>query len=396
MRIFRNSVTSVALVLTTVFIFQSDTLATETRVGSMGGVGFYIRDNSNIFVFPGTFYSYSNQVVGELRVKEVDYFYSIGAHLPVSSNAQIGVYLNSPLSWRIPGGVVEDVTLDRTTDLFFGTRLSNFDLGLALRVAMDKDEEQIDPDTKSKESAQYFEIAGGISNEMMDLGLMFGLPSASYELDPVKTNWGGFGVGFNGRFWLGQKNYLFKFLPLIVANYASTSSELDTGIPGVDKVEIDYGYLELSGGLGINYQINEDNLIIIGLEAIGYRQESEKVKDGDEGTITTMILPGIYMGVESKISSWLIGRIGAAQVYQSVTEKFKPEGGDEVEETSYEKEFKMTFGVGITFGDFLLDAAINEGLLFAGPNFISGTFEDFAYRLSITYSFGEKEEKKDE
>ncbi len=396
MRIFRNSVTSVALVLTTVFIFQSDALATETRVGSMGGVGFYIRDNSNIFMFPGTFYSYSNQVVGELRVKEADYFYSVGAHLPVSSNAQIGVYLNSPLFWSIPGGVVEDVTLDRTTDIFFGTRLSNFDLGLAFRVAMDKDEDQIDPDTKSKESAQYFELAGGISNEMMDLGLMFGLPSASYEVDDFKSDWGGFGVGFNGRFWLGQKNFLFKFLPLIVANYASTSSELDFGIPGVDKVEVDYGFLELSGGLGINYQINEDNLIVIGIEAIGYRQESEKVKDGDEETRTTMILPGIYLGVESKISSWLIGRIGAAQVYKSITEKFKPEVGDEEEETNFEKEFKMTFGVGITFGNFLLDAAINEGLLFAGPNIISGTLEDFAYRLSITYSFGNMEEKKDE
>ena len=74
MRLFRNSVTTIALILTTIFIFQSDVLATETRVGSMGGVGFYMRDNSNIFVFPGTFYSYANQVVGELRVRETQSF----------------------------------------------------------------------------------------------------------------------------------------------------------------------------------------------------------------------------------------------------------------------------------------------------------------------------------
>ena len=396
MRILRRLSTVVAFALSLIFIFQIDAIATETRVGSMGGVGFYIRDNSNIYVFPGTFYTYSNQVIGELRVKEADYFYSVGAHLPVSSNAQIGVYLNSPLFWSIPGGVVEDVTLDRTTDIFFGTRLSNFDLGLALRVAMDKDEDQIDPDTKSTESAQYFEIAGGISNEMMDLGLMFGLPSASYELDDFKTSWGGFGASFNGRFWLKQKGLLFQFLPLIVANYASTSSEFDMGIPGVDKIEVDYGFLELSAGLGINYQINQDNLIVLGLEAIGYRQESEKVKDGDEGTRTSMVLPGIYMGIESQISSWLIGRLGAAQTYTSITDTYKPDVGDEEEETNFEKEFKMTFGVGIEFGNFLLDAAINEGLLFAGPNIISGTFQDFAYRLSITYNFGETKEKKDE
>jgi len=394
MRIFRNSSTVIALALSLIFIFQIDAIATETRVGSMGGVGFYIRDNSNIYVFPGTFYTYSNQVVGELRVKESDYFYSIGAHLPVSSTAQIGVYLNSPLFWSIPGGVVEDVVLDRTTDIFFGTRLANFDLGLAIRVAMDKDEDQIDPDTKSTESAKYFELAGGISNEMMDLGLMFGLPSANYDLGDIHSTWGGFGLSFNGRFWLKQKGLLFQFIPIIVANYASTSSEFDTGIPNIPKTEINHGFLELSGGLGINYQINKENLIVIGIEVIGYQQESEKVKDGDENTRITTILPGIYMGIESEISSWLIGRIGAAQTYKSITDTYKPEVGDQEEETNFEKEFKMTFGVGIMFGNFLLDAAINEGLLFAGPNIISGTIQDFAYRLSITYNFGKEEEKK--
>jgi len=394
MRLFRSSTTVIALALSLIFIFQIDAIATETRVGSMGGVGFYIRDNSNIYVFPGTFYTYSNQVIGELRVKETDYFYSVGAHLPVSSTAQVGVYLNSPLFWSIPGGVVEDVLLDRTTDIFFGTRLSNFDLGLALRVAMDKDEDQIDPDTKSTESAQYFELAGGISNEMMDLGLMIGLPSASYELEDYKSSWGGFGLSFNGRFWLKQKGLLFQFIPVLEANYASTSSEIDFGIPGVVKEEVDHGLLELSGGLGINYQINKENLIVIGIEAIGYRQESEKVREGDENTRTTTILPGIYLGIESEISSWLIGRIGAAQTYKSITDTYKPDVGDEEEETNFEKEFKMTFGVGIMFGNFLLDAAINEGLLFAGPNIISGTIQDFAYRLSITYNFGKEEEKK--
>jgi hypothetical protein len=93
------------------------------------------------------------------------------------------------------------------------------------------------------------------------------------------------------------------------------------------------------------------------------------------------------MGIESKIADWLIGRLGAAQVFQSTTFTSKPDGGDETETTSYATEFKMTFGVGITFGSFLLDMAINEGLLFDGPNFISGTQEPIASRLSITYAF---------
>jgi hypothetical protein len=362
----------------------------------MGGVGFYMRDNSNIFVFPGTFYQYSNQVVGELRVKETQSFYTIGAHLPVSNTAQVGIYLNSPLSWVIPfESGIDVVELNRTTDIFFGTKLANFDLGLALKFAMDSYEDEITPDLKEKQDATYFEIAGGISNEMMDLGLMFGLPSASYDLDPEKRTWGGFGVGFNGRFWLGQKNFIFKFVPLIVINYAGLTTEIDPG-GGLTKTEIDYGLLDIAAGLGINYQINENNMIVIGLEPVGYASENRKVKDGDEFNETTMILPGIYIGVESHISSWSIGRLSAAKVYRKITEKYTPSGGDALEETYYDKEFKMTFGLGIMFGQFLLDARINEGLLFSGPNFISGTFEEMAYRLSITYNFGSFDEKEGE
>ena len=396
MRIFRNSSAGIAMVLGLIFIFQIDADATETRVGSMGGVGYYMRDNSNIFVFPGTFYTYANQVVGELRVRQSNYFYTVGAHLPISSNAQVGVYLNSPLYWQIPGGIVNTVTLDRTTDIFFGTRLSLFDLGLALRVAMDKDEINNPPTPETKESAHYFEVAGGISNEMMDLGLMVGLPSASYEFSDLKRTWSGFAASFNGRLWLKQQDLLFQFLPLIVANYVSTSAELDPGIPGAEITTVDYDVLELSGGVGINYQINQSNLIVIGLEAIGYHQESQKVKGGTEYTTTAIVLPGIYMGVESEISDWLTGRLGAAQTYTSITQKTKPDVGDELKETNFDKEFKMTFGLGFSFGNFLLDAAINEGLLFSGPNIISGTIQDFAYKLSITYNFGNTEENTDE
>jgi hypothetical protein len=126
---------------------------------------------------------------------------------------------------------------------------------------------------------------------------------------------------------------------------------------------------------------------VVGLEAIGYAKDGSEMKNNFESSSTTMTLPGIYLGLESKISKWLTGRLGAAQVFQSLTETTKLEGEDEEETTSYATEFKMTFGLGITFGNFVLDASFNEGLLFDGPNFISGSTEPIANRLSITYNF---------
>lgn len=370
------------LVVIVGLLFLADSNATETRVGSMGGVGFYMRDNSNIFVFPGTFYSYQNQVVGELRVKNDDYYYSIGIHLPVATKTVIGAYLNSPLNLNIPAGVVGNVELDRASDLFYGTKLDNFDLGINLRVGMDKFTS--DADTL-EESARYIGIGAGLSNEKMDLGVLLEFPSASLEEGSFESSWSGFGIGFNGRFWLEKKGK-FQLLPLVYGYYGSSSREIKPG-GGATTSETDYSNLQLAGGLGINYELNDDNLIVIGLEAIGYSKLSQEVKDGGESSVSTMTLPGIYMGIESKICDWLIGRLGAAQVFQSTTYTSKPQDGDETETTSYSTEFKMTFGVGITFGSFLLDMAINEGLLFDGPNFISGTQEPIASRLSITYAF---------
>ncbi len=54
-----KKLTMFTFLLVFLLLFQTGLWATETRVGSMGGVGFYMRDNSNIFVFPGTFYKLS-------------------------------------------------------------------------------------------------------------------------------------------------------------------------------------------------------------------------------------------------------------------------------------------------------------------------------------------------
>jgi hypothetical protein len=380
--------------LTSFLMFQPAVMATETRAGSMGGVGFYMRDNSNIFVFPGTFYQYSNQVVGELRVKNDNSLYSIGVHMPVSSMV-LGVYLNSPLDLEIPAGVVTEVSLDRATDLFFATKLSGFDLGINLRVGMDQFSEDRNNGTDTveyKETARFISIGAGLSNEKMDLALRLDLPAAETKFpasgteQDLKYSLSGLGVGFNGRLWM-EKRDKFQLVPLLVGYYATATRKQSPGF-GLDTTyTTDYNRLNLAGGIGVNYQLNDENLLVLGLEVYGYAKDGEEVKNDYKSSITTTTMPGVYLGLESKISKWLIGRLGAVQVFQSEKTTYKPEGGKETQTTSYSSQFKMTFGLGFTFGNFVLDAAFNEGLLFDGPYFISGSAEPIANRLSITYNF---------
>lgn len=361
--------------------------ATETRVGSMGGVGYFIRDNSNVFLFPGTVYQYGSQVIAELRSKNNDRLYSIGVHLPFDDENIIGLHLNRPINLPIPADVsgFYEVSLDRSTDIFWGRKSGNMDMGLKFTVGMDSDEEKVGSATR-KQSARYFGLAGGLSNETMDLGLFLDMPSMNWEFERESRDWSGYGIGVNGRYFQARSDVM-QLIPLGVLYYGKTSMEYDSGVTGAEKEETDFGILNAAVGLGLNYNVSESNLIVLGIEVFGMSKLTEDVKEGEENTITTRTLPGIYLGVESNIRSWLIGRLGAAQVHQKYTETSKPQQGSEIENSSYSSEFKLTFGMALIFGSFTLDASINEGLLFDGPNIISGSNEPLSNQLSITYQF---------
>jgi hypothetical protein len=375
-----------AAILILGLIFLYPLMATETRVATMGGSGYYLRDNSNIFVFPGTFYQYKNQAIAELRLKNNDQYYSVGVHVPVDTNNVLGVYLNRPMTLNLPAIGLEHVQLDRVTDLFYGRKLADYDLGLNLSLGFDSynDESSDENDPKISERIRYVALNGGISNETMDLGLKLDLPSANRDVDSLKSTLSGFNIGASFRYFYQWRNKI-EVLPLVVFNYGAATDERD--LPNqTDDPKIDYENLTFAGGLGLNFHLNEKNLMVLGIEALGYYKNTADVKDGEKYTNTTMTMPGIYFGVESTISKWLIGRLGAAQVHQKFTEKSEIDDFSS-ENSSYRTQFRMTFGLGITFGDFLLDASFNEGLLFDGPNFISGTGEPLAHRLSLTYSF---------
>jgi len=360
--------------------------ATETRVATMGGNGYYMRDNSNIFVFPGTFYQYKNQAIAELRVKNNDQYYSVGVHIPVDTSNVLGVYLNRPVLLSLPAVGLEYVQLDRVTDLFYGRKLSGFDLGINLSLGFDSysDESSVDDEQKIDEGIRYIALNGGISNETMDLGVKLDLPSATRDVDSLESTLSGYNLSVAGRYFYQWRRKI-ELLPLGIFKYGSATQERDIANQ-TETAKVDYGNLTFAAGLGVNFHLNEKNLMVLGIEGIGYYKNTAEVKNGGTYTNTVMTLPGIYFGIESRISKWFIGRLGAAQVHQKLSEKSEIDDYSS-ENVSYQTQFKMTFGLGISFGSFLLDASVNEGLLFDGPNFISGTNEAMAQRLSLTYMF---------
>lgn len=362
--------------------------ASETRALSMGGTEYYTYDNTNIFIFPGSIFTYRDQVIAELRAEKDNRLYSIGINLPAGANGTVGIYLNRPLFISVPPGgegLADNVSLDHSTSIFYGSRMTNADFGVGLTFGLDSYSHE-EGSNKLNESAYYLGFSGGVSSDNYDVGIVLSRPAYNWEYENQKYSYSGLGFNLNGRYFTNKKGKL-QFVPLGVFNYLSMTEEFDSGVSGVPKASTDYGVAQFAFGIGVNYQINPKNLFVMGVEGFGFTGAKVAETNGDENSITILTIPGVYVGVESNITSWLLGRFGGAYVSQKFTNTYKTKDGSETSESTYASQFKMTFGLGLKLGSFLLDASLNEGLLFEGPNVISGSNQTLSNRLSVTYQF---------
>lgn len=374
--------------------------ASETRMFSMGQVGLFTMDNTNVTPFPGTIMIYGNEVVTELRVKDFEPRFSAEVRIPVNSY-MVGFNFNRPIfiTPSIPGfnvgtGIVQ---LTNTSDLYFGTELMGGNVGV--RVSLGRDGYNQDStsvfDPQLDESARYMEFAAGFSSDNYDVGLSFELPSIKSETvmggQTLKDEWSGTGINLIGRYFY-ELNEKMQAVPVATFRTSSTSQETDIAA-GQPQLKTDYSSLYLNFGMGLQYQLNEDNLIIVAVDPFGYlKNEAEQTLNAVSTTITstTTTFPRLYMGVEAKIKNGIVGRVGAFRDYQTQTIETKPAQGDATETSFQTSRYNVSFGLGIKVGKFLVDLDINDGMFFQGPNFISGQLRDLANQVSISYVFSEK------
>ncbi|MHB2153138.1 hypothetical protein ACX8XN_01925 [Calditrichota bacterium GD2] len=350
-------------------------LATETRVGSLGGTGFFIRDETNIFYFPATINQYPGLVIGELRAKGLDDSYSFGIHLP-HTNGTFGIYLNVPTYINPPDFASwGHVQMARKMMLFYGRRLNTLNVGFHLSYLYDKFD---GGDDGGKEYSLYLSLGAGISSERFDIGLRAEFPRMRREYDRYNTTWSGFGIGLFGRYFQ-EINPKLTFIPAIHIFFEPTS------ISNESDQSLDINTFKLGFGMGTKYQLNENNFVIIGTEILGYDRLFFSSESFDS-TKTSIVFPGIYAGIESSIKPWLQVRLGAIQVFKRESQSLEY-NSQSFEETAYYSGFKMTFGLGILLGNFRLDATFNESLLFEGPNILNGTNVPLANKISLTYLF---------
>ncbi len=360
--------------------------ASESRVASMGGVGLFTLDNSNVAPFPATIMFFDRQILAELRAKNSESTFSGSIHLPMGESATGGIYLNRNLNLPVPSGIVAStINLTHANDFMMGFRIGENNLGLRFTLGFDANER--DPvDTLAQpldESARFIEFAAGLSGNTYDVGAFVNLPTVESKIGRIKNEWNGVGFGGNGRAFVGPETGI-QYVPIVAGNYLSSTLELDT-------VDTDMSFLQAGIGFGLHYQVDDDNLVVVGIEAVSIQESRLKLADGEERITRILTAPGVFLGGETHPTDWLIVRLGAAHVSQQRTSAVEPPDQPKFETISRHSQFNVSAGMGIRLGRFLLDLDINEHFLFEGPDFISGQggnqTGDFVNRVSMTYNF---------
>jgi len=397
-------------------LFITVAFASESRVISMGGVYGFLRDDTDVMRYPGTIHSYNRLVFAEMRSWNNKSNWSIGGNIPFYTNV-FGFRFNVPTDLGLydfdyNDGLYrywDDIDMDHKINFIFGF-MDNFGVGLSMamdqasktiQVYYDEEEEEI-IELEQKMDALLLEFMGGYSNEILDIGLTLQLPTSTleneYNLD--KGELSGLLLGLNCRYFVIEETN-FSLMTILDFKLSNTSFEFkeyfDDTLYSTNKD--DHSLLALSFGIGINYQINDNNLLVLGLKPLGMtkttHEEEYLLIDTDkevtkiEQTITT--LPEYRVGLESRISSWLTGRVGAYQQYHFIGYEENFTLGDEsylIEKYSYyESNFNVSIGFAVNFRNFTIDGVLSDSFFFDGPNFIGGKSNGIATQLSLKYSF---------
>ena len=357
--------------------------ASETRVASMGNTGLFIHDNSNVVPFPGSIYLYGNQIIAEYRTKGDPNTFTAAVHFPFGDGAFGGVRLNRNIFLPVPQNFTTSLSLDQVNDFVMGLKVGESSLGIRASFAFKNNTAPVDTVLQTvDENASYYELAAGLSGAIYDIGAYFNLPKMESTYGAINQKWDGFGYGISARYFLGQPDAIM-YVPVGIWNALSADLTESTG---TSKTK----YLEARFGVGIHYQVNKTNLVILGIEPFGLVENKFETSLGTEKQRITNF-PAFYLGGETHAKNWLILRVGATHRTQENEVTSEPNNGTKTTVSTRDSQFILSVGAGFQIGKFLLDLDINNNFLFEGPEFISGhgagQLEDFFNRISVTYTF---------
>ncbi len=309
---------------------------------------------------------------------------------------------NSTISLPISGVVstVNDlrgfsgvIALDNNVVLMATYKLQNTIIGFGLAYAGTTNDQTIPSDSivfTSEGSASQLGFNLGIISDIsrnikLDIAGTLLLPSASFKTSSsgdTETKASQTYIGVNARaFWKVNPN--LRFVPIFT--FLTVSGTIDSGATSTGTSDFP-SLTSFAFGGGLNYKIG-DFLLAGGVLFSSNSMTIAATSGVPELSNSATLFPIWNLGAEWQLLDWLYGRIGYIAITGSAKTEFP------ATETSV-SEFVATFfgpsqrgatlGVGFRFGDFSMDAMVNEDVLRQGFNIVGGGGPTF---LLITTSY---------
>jgi hypothetical protein len=362
-----------------VLVLAIPVFASGTRVASMGEIRF--GDSSEVGMYPGLRTKWSNYIAAGMNFPGIENDYTGGVifdlgpgvfALAMNGNAGMLDLNGNPL---------------KTNGITYGLSLGAIDLGANFTYGADKMTVKEGDDTDTDKHA-FMGFGVGASNDMIDIGIGFSMmgETQTFEISPNEDaddiTESGYMFALNGRF-LPMEFGKFNVIPEIIFQTDKYSLPDD---------QIVTSHMQFALNTFIKYNLTENTKTLMEIQVFNFEVETDDFKNDTIDPVfdkleTKTIAPftTFKVGVESNIKPWLIGRFGAVKDCMSGSLTQYPWVGDEVSVSGKATDFRVTFGLGIKFGKFLLDMNVNEELLFEGPNFITGGQHDWASALALKY-----------
>lgn len=289
------------------------------------------------------------------------------------------------------------VPLNNNVELFGTLRKGRMAFGLGLSYASTTNEinNAGNPPVggSTQATASQFGINGGIladftSRLRLDAGVSLIFPSASFK-PPIgaETSVSETIIMINARLF-SKLSSKVSLVPLF--QFITASGTQDLGLNDSTRSTDVPSLTAFKAGLGVTYSVG-DFLLAGGLSLANASITNPSTPGIPELSTSYFIFPVWNIGLEWNMIDWFVARLGYVAttakrtIESSATQTSAPSDKNESIRTLFLGPNGATVGVGLRFGDFSMDATVNEGVLRQGLNNIGGGGPTFAY-LSVSYA----------
>jgi len=388
-----------ALVLMLVLVSATAIFGSYARQISLGNSSNYFQDATNVLRVPGLAPKYGNLVDLELGQFAATGFTPTGQWAMVNLSLTDAIYFGGAL--RRCEGRAFDMAADYGLtspnpgfDVWAAYDLGGLGVGLGVYAAgYSRGTTYEESIQEENYKASVMTVKAGVAAEIGETEIegvaIFSMNKVSQDDTNADTttytfeSTGGteIGVGLRGFIPWGYDAVLVPRLGF--STFSSGWEENDNTT--ITQSDGDFSTMILSVGAALNYTVMEDGIISVGL-GVDLNTETDELDTSATSEDKRMVMPEVTIGAEIPAFDWMVLRTGVTKQFVKHTVNTN---GDEVVTSDNEgNDLFVSFGAGLTLGDFELDMSISEDFLFYGPNVVSGVANNIAGRASLSYFWG--------